>query len=432
MILLKRFLTGSVLARNTLWMFAGEGIRLFLQAAYFILIARSLGVGEYGAFVGAVALVALVAPFSSWGVGFLLLREVARDRSTFGRYWGAGLAITALSGCILLCLVLLVSHAVWGNSVPLKVLLLVGISDVIVVRVIDLAVRAFMAVEVLRRSAEMSIVLSATRVSAALCLKFAVHTPTAMSWAFLYLLSTLAATIYSVVAVTRSLGLPSLKLRLSRAELKEGFYFAVSQASQTVYNDIDKTMLVRFGGLEATGIYGAAYRVVDAAFAPVSALVGAAAARFFRHGKSGIAGSTRFARKLLPYTAGYGLLAAAFLFVASPILPALLGKGFATASLALQWLSPLVLLKSIHYFFADSLSAAGHQGLRASVQLGIVGLNVLLNLWLIPAYSWRGAAWASLASDGALAVGLFAAILTLRRRGAISDPPCSVAPKVVL
>ena len=51
--------------------------------------------------------------------------------------------------------------------------------------------------------------------------------------------------------------------------------------------------------------------------------------------------------------------------------------------------------------------------------VGIVGFNVLLNLWLIPAYSWRGAAWASLASDAALVVALFAVIVSLRRRAAL-------------
>jgi len=432
MIPLKRFLTGSVLARNTLWMFGGHGVRLFLQAIYFILIAHALGAEEYGAFVGAVSLVALVAPFSSWGMGFILIREVARDRTTFGRYWGAALGVTAVFGCILLCLVLAVSRAIWGTTVPLRALLLVGISDIIVIRLIELAVQAFIAVEVLRKSAELYSILTAARTAAALYLSFVLHSHTAVSWALLYLLSTVAATVYGMVAVTRSLGLPRLRVHVPRAEFREGFYFAVGQVSATVYNDIDKTMLVRFGGLEATGIYGAAYRIADVSFAPVSALVGAASASFFRHGKSGITGSIRFAKKLLPYTVSYGLLAAAFLFVVSPILPALLGKGFATASLALRWLSPLVLLKSIHYFFADSLSAAGHQGLRASVQLGIVALNVLLNLWLIPAYSWRGAAWASLASDGALAVGLFAAIMSLRRREAMSEAACSVAPKVVL
>jgi len=415
----KRFLRESALARNTFWMLGGHGVRVVLQAIYFLLIARALGAAEYGAFVGAVSLMALVAPFSSWGTGFILIRKAARDRTAFHRYWGGALSLTVLFGCILLCVVLLVSRAVWGSSVPLNALLLVGLSDVIVVRILELAVQAFMAVEVLQKSAELYIILSAARTAAAAYLGFVVHSPTAVSWALLYLLSAVAGTIYALVTVTRTIGYPRLGFHFSRAEFQEGFHFAVGQASATVYNDIDKAMLVRLGGLEATGIYGAAYRIVDVSFAPVSALVSAASARFFRHGESGIEGSVRFAKKLLPYAASYGLLAAVFLFTVSPILSLLLGKGFANATLALQWLSPLVLLKSIHYFFADSLSAAGYQGRRASVQFGIVGFNVLLNLWLIPAYSWRGAAWASLASDAALVVALFAVIVSLRRRAAL-------------
>jgi O-antigen/teichoic acid export membrane protein len=36
--------------------------------------------------------------------------------------------------------------------------------------------------------------------------------------------------------------------------------------------------------------------------------------------------------------------------------------------------------------------------------LSVAALNFVLNLWLIPAYGWIGAAWSSLASDGLLAV----------------------------
>jgi O-antigen/teichoic acid export membrane protein len=147
----------------------------------------------------------------------------------------------------------------------------------------------------------------------------------------------------------------------------------------------------------------------------VSALVSAASAKFFRHGESGIAGSIRFARKLIPYSAAYGLLAALFLCLISSMLPMLLGQGFTATALALLWLAPLVFLRSVHYFLADSLSTAGHQRYRAFVQLGIVGLNVLLNFWLIPLYSWRGAAWASLASDAALAIAMALAITSLCR-----------------
>ena len=42
--------------------------------------------------------------------------------------------------------------------------------------------------------------------------------------------------------------------------------------------------------------------------------------------------------------------------------------------------------------------------------------NILLNLWLIPAYSWRGAAWSSLASDGMLALSLWVTVLWLGRQ----------------
>jgi len=56
----------STLARNSAWMFMGYGVRILVQAVYFILIARALGPHEYGAFVGATALIAIVAPSEAW------------------------------------------------------------------------------------------------------------------------------------------------------------------------------------------------------------------------------------------------------------------------------------------------------------------------------------------------------------------------------
>jgi len=104
------------------------------------------------------------------------------------------------------------------------------------------------------------------------------------------------------------------------------------------------------------------------------------------------------------------------LFVGAPIVPHLLGAEYARTTTALRWLSPLPLLKTLHYFVADSLTGAGLQGLRTSLQVGVAVFNILLNLWLIPAYSWRGAAWSSLASDGMLAASLWMAVLVLGRQ----------------
>jgi O-antigen/teichoic acid export membrane protein len=406
----------SRLARNALWFLGGNGVRLLLQALYFVVIARALGVAQYGAFVSAVALMALVAPFSSWGTAFILIKNVARDRGKFAHYWGAAFCLTIAAGISLVVVVTAVAHVIWGKSLPITVLVLVGISDIILVRIIELSAQTFTAIELLRRYSELYIVLSVSRTLAAIELLVLVPARAATSWAFLYMLSALAASGYSVVVTLRAFGLPKWGFRLSYSEYKEGFYFAVAQVSQTIYNDIDKAMLARVSGLEATGIYGAAYRIVDVSFAPVSALVYAAFPRFVKEGKRGICESLPLARRLIGCSAIYGVTAGALLYMVAPILPVVLGKDFASAVPALRWLSPLVLIRSIHYFLADALTGAGLQGVRTGVQLFVVAINILLNFWLIRAHSWLGAAWASIASDGLLAVALFGAIALIRRR----------------
>jgi hypothetical protein len=37
-------------------------------------------------------------------------------------------------------------------------------------------------------------------------------------------------------------------------------------------------------------------------------------------------------------------------------------------------------------------------------------------MWIIPAYSWRGAAWSSIASDALLVCGIGTAVFVLLRR----------------
>jgi O-antigen/teichoic acid export membrane protein len=354
-------------------------------------------------------------------MGFILLKEVARSRETLRTYWCAAFTVTILSGSILLGLVLALSRLIWGSSVPFELVVLVGIADIIVVRIVDLVGQAFAAIELLQKTAEVNVVLSIARAASAACLIFAWRTPNLLAWGWLYLFGAIFASVYSVLAMARIVGLPILSLRAFRGQLKEGFYFAVSQASLTLHNDVDKTMLVRFAGLEATGIYGAAYRIVDVSFAPVAALVYATLARFFRHGQAGISEAVRFGKKLTAYSTIYGTGALLILVLCAPILPRILGHDFGKSVAALRWLSPIIVIRAIHYFLANSLSGAGYQGSRSLAQVAIVAVNILLNIWLLPRYSWRGAAWASLASDGALVLALLLVINFWERRSRESE-----------
>ena len=63
------------LVQGAVWLFIGKGLGLVLQAAYFVVIARTLGVAKYGEFVGITALVAIVFPFVGLGTEILLLKN---------------------------------------------------------------------------------------------------------------------------------------------------------------------------------------------------------------------------------------------------------------------------------------------------------------------------------------------------------------------
>ena len=394
------------LARNTLWMLLAQGIRLFLQAFYFVIIARVLGVEQYGAFVFATSLVAILSPFSGLGVGNILIKNVSKNRALFSYYWGNALFMISASGLGLFVLILILKF-IFFQKIPLLLILLVSIADLIFSRILDTAGQAFQAVLWLSKTAQISILPNLTRLMAALVLVSFFSNPGVIEWAFLYLTSTAVSALVAVLIVHRSLGLPKLAISKIRAEMTEGFYFSISLSAQNVYNDIDKTMLGRLSSLEATGIYAAAYRLIDVAFVPVRSLLYAAYAKFFQHGDAGIKGSIRLAKSLSPIAGIYGAIAGIGLFFFAPVVPYILGNDYAGTVEALRWLAPLPLFKAMHYFAADTLTGAGFQGLRSAVQMIVAVFNVLINIWLIPLYSWKGAAWSSLASDGLLMVSLW-------------------------
>jgi len=405
------------LGQNTIWALSGYGVRLVIQAVYFVIIARSLGVNQYGGFVAATALSAVISPFVGIGAGNLLVKNVARDQSLFSRYWGNGLLMTLASGVLFVAIVCTLGFEVLPRSTPLLVVALISASDLIFVKLLDMAAWAFQAFEMLAQNAQLNVLVSFTRLAGIAALAGVVSHPTVKMWSVVYLTGSVISGLIGVIWATAKLGAPRLALGKIRAEIVEGFHFSVSLSAQTIYNDIDKTMVARLSTLEAAGIYAAAYRIIDVAFTPVRAVLNAAFPAFFRHGKDGFQSGLQFGRRLLVRTLPYPLLAFVALMAGASLLPLILGEGFRQATEALRWLAPLPLLKTLHYFVSDALTGSGFQGTRTLAQIGVAVFNVALNFVLIPSYGWRGAAWASIASDGLLAVALWcvAAVLLARR-----------------
>ena len=406
----------SETARHTVWMLLAQGIRVIMQAVYFVIIARSLGVNQYGVFVGAASLVSIVFPFSALGSGDLLVKNVSRDPSLFRVYWGNTLLATFISGLVLVALLSLVAPFILPKTIPLALVVVIAIGDLVFFRAATSACQAFQAVLQLDKTAMINILPNFLRAAGAILFVNFFNSSNVLEWAYIYATASAIGAVIAVLMVSYHLGTPRFSLSRMRSEVAEGSYFSISLSAQSIYNDIDKTMLARLSTLEAIGIYAAAYRVIDVAFVPVRSLLAATYAKFFQYGMTGISGALTLSRRMLPAASIFGLLAALGLFLGAPVVPLLLGDDYADSVDAIRWLAPIPLIKSVQYFGADTLTGAGFQKLRSAAQVSIAIFNVLINIWLIQTFSWRGAAWASLLSDGLLMIILWVIVISIAWR----------------
>jgi O-antigen/teichoic acid export membrane protein len=406
---------GSLVAWNTLHMLTGQSAKLAIQAVYFILMARSLGPHQYGAFVAVTAAAAIVSPFVGNGTGILMIKNVSRDRSLFAEYLGNALLVSLVSGAVLAVGVAVGCLLFLPSTIPTVVIVQLVIAEVILGRLIEVPCWAFQSVELMGWTASINVFATFMRLVGIVAIVL-MHRPTLLAWSIAYVVTVTISAVAGVACVLWRLGKPRLALHRIPGELREGFYFSSGQSAQTIYNDIDKTMLARLGTFGATGIYAAAYRLIDVSFIPVRSLLAAAYPGFFRSGRRGIAASLAYAKRLLMRAFWYSVVVSAALWIAAPLAPVFLGAQYSSTTQALRWLALLPLLKTVHYFAADSLTGAGYQGMRTLVQVIVALFNIGINFWIIPACSWRGAAWSSLASDGLLALSLWCCVAIVRTK----------------
>jgi O-antigen/teichoic acid export membrane protein len=404
--------------RSWSWALAGQTSQVLGQAIAFILVARALPVGDMGVFIGITALTSILAPFTGIGAGNLLIKYVARERTAFVDRWSKLLGTTLLSGSALCFLAALVCRVVVREAVPWYAIVLLVISDLLLWRWPYLVGLALQGLGEFNRKSQLEIVVVCMRLAAATLL-FALPSPyhQVRVWLVIYFGAACIVCGVSLAWTLRQWGMPEALRAQSGKELKEGLWFVVSPATQTINNDVDKLLLARMASLSVAGVYGAAYRVLSASFLPVQALLTVTYPRFFQQGSKGVRETGRYAARWLPLALGYSMAAGVALFAAAPVLTMILGPDYAQSATIVRQLAVLPLLKAFQYFLADALTGADFQALRVGLQCIAALLNVALNLLWIPRFGWQGAVWATLICDGGLALLLFMAVMTLRRYG---------------
>ena len=393
----------KTLAKNAAWMFAGQGVSFLVQAGYFILLARLLGAFDYGLYVAVVAFVSVGSQFGTLGSGYVLLRYASMDQRLYAQYWGNVLLAVIIAGTAVVALLTLFGKLVLPGA-PVSLVLVVAISDAMLGGVVQCAAQVFQTFEQMSKTALISLSTNLMRLLAAGGLYLAYGHSTPIIWAAAVLCVSSIVAVGSIVLITRRFGRPTFSVQLLVRHAGEGTIFALSSSTTSIYNDFDKIMMGHLGMNFANGVYTLAYRAINLANMPVYAIHAAAFPRFFQQGHQGVVATLPLAKKLQIRTAMITLLLALALFFFAPLIPILTNQSYTQSVAALRILCIIPFFRSFQWSSGDALAGAGLQKLRLILQACAGFFNLSANLYLIPRYSWHGAAWSSLATDGGLAL----------------------------
>lgn len=169
---------------------------------------------------------------------------------------------------------------------------------------------------------------------------------------------------------------------------------------KTIYFKVDTVMLSFLIGYSVTGWYNAGYMIIDAlAFIPTIVIIAVfpAMARYYKESKEKLLSTYIIVFRYLFVIAlaiGVGIT------VLSPrIIQFVYGEGFANSAIALQiliWANLFLFVNLVSGYLLNSIDEQKWFTIAAFV--GVVA-NIILNLILIPTYSYKGAAFATLITE---------------------------------
>ena len=217
-----------------------------------------------------------------------------------------------------------------------------------------------------------------------------------------------------------------------------GYPIAASLALTVVLSSTDRFLLALYLDEAAVGAYHASYSIANRTLDMLFLWLGAAGqpALVMALERGGLDQLKVAAREQLSTFLLIGLPAAAGVaLVARPLAEVLIGENLRSAAAGVTpWIALSALLFGLTAYYFGQAFTLGKKTKRLLVAMAIpAGLNVILNLILVPRFGLMGAAWATAAS---FAVGLLATWLIGRRVMALPIPweslvRCSIATGVM-
>lgn len=396
-------------AKNTFTQVFGRVVVVLLTVAVTTILTRLLGLVGYGNYVFIITLVLFFNSIADWGTALISIREVAKNKSEEERFFGNAFLARSL---LAILSVFLMNIFIYGLSQfrPLASTLWLVSLLLLLISLKTSTHIVFQTRQKFEYMALIDVVISGIFLVFLLgtSLVFTTLPADLTTIIFFFLLANFSGTALAVYFSTR---LTKFDFHPNMTVVKKILFEAVPTGALllvfAVYNRLDIFLLQLLKGSESVGIYGLAYKIHDnlvlgaaylmaALFPPLSKLVS----------------EGDLSEKLpLVYRKTFDVLLLGGLLVVGGVLvlaPAIIfiigGSEFSASALALRILVFATFLSYFNHLTGYTLIALGKQKISLVVALMALVWNLVLNILLIPRYSFVGAAVVTIATEGLVLV----------------------------
>ncbi len=393
--------------KNTFWLGVSSAIQMFFGFFVSIFLARYLGNIDYGKYVFVFSFTGLFGILVEFGFSNFLINEIARDKSKLKDYLENVLALKIIISILFLFLVFLL---LYFTNKPLEVKIFIYISSIAIIfnSFTTVFYSVFRAYEQMKNEA---IIIVALAIINFVLVFFAIFKEFPLLVFFeINLLVSILGFLLALLFVRRKFVLFSLRrnIALWKRILKNIIPFVLSGIFMSIYFYTDQVMLSFLKGDQATGWYGAVYKIFSVFFGLSAVYFGVfypVVSRLYTESREKLELLLKTTLKIsfiifLPISLIIFLLA-------KPIMLLLYGNDFLGGVLALQIIIWIILLFFISPVYSNTLLACSQRKVfTIGTLLGTI-TNVVLNFLLIPAYSLNGAAAATLISQLVVFIYMF-------------------------
>ena len=391
----------QLIAKNIGILFLSQIVTIILSFLYIIYMARYLGTSGFGILSFALAFSGIFVIIVDLGLSMLTVREVSRDKSLAGKYLGNTILLKIILAILMLFLILLVVKIVNYPQETVNVVYLIGFALIFgsFSSIFNSIFQAYEKMEYQSYGQIITSFLMLLGVLIAIYLELGLY-----AFASIYFIVNLIVLIYSLFICSWKFVLPKIEIDTEfwKLIIFEALPFGLTSIFVVIYYYVDTVMLSILipNSNSIIGWYSAAYRLVT----PLTFIPGIFFTSVFPvmsnfYGKSETSLKFAFERSI-KYMLILGIpIATGITILANKIILLIYGQTYFPSVIALQiliWTVPLIFIDSA---FAYLFSSMNKQATVAKI-MGIVALfNILVNIILIPLYSYIGASIVTLASD---------------------------------